>query len=88
MTDTAAENLFRKAAEGEGGTPISAGARVAHVRLAIDSGRAVVVDLAGVPEDHRAALITEIKELVRTATARTQAGRVPAASKEWKRPQP
>ena len=62
MTQT--EKRFRKAAEAEGGMSISAGARVAHVRLAIESGRAVVVDLSDVPEDSRAALIAEIKALV------------------------
>jgi hypothetical protein len=71
MTNVTPEELFRRAAEAEGGMPISAGARVAHIRLALESGRAFYVDLSGVPEDKRPALIAEIKELVNRASART-----------------
>jgi hypothetical protein len=70
MQSTSSETLFRQAAEAEGGMSISAGARVMHVRLAVESGRAVVVDLSGVPEDNRTALITEIKDLVHKASLR------------------
>ena len=81
MTKTSSETRFRQAAEAEGGMPISAGARVAHVRLAIDSGRAVVVELSGVPEASRTALIAEIKELVRKASVRSTNPDTQAASK-------
>jgi hypothetical protein len=49
--------------------PVSAGARVAHVRLTVPSGRAVYVDLSCVPEDKRPAVIAEINEVVRRASA-------------------
>ena len=71
MTPTTSESLFRQAAEAEGGMPVSAGARVAHVRLAMESGRAVTFDLSGVPEDKRPAVVAEIKELVNRASVRT-----------------
>src|SRR5438128_2567733 len=51
MTNPSMEQLFRQAAEAEGGMSVSAGARVAHVRLALESGRAISVDLSEVPED-------------------------------------
>jgi hypothetical protein len=70
MTHPSREDLFRKAAEAEGGLPVSAGARVAHVRLAEASGRLLYVDLTGVPEDRRAAVAAEIKELVLRASAK------------------
>jgi hypothetical protein len=70
MTHASSEELFRQAAEAEGGIPVSAGARVAHVRGAVEAGRALYVDLSGVPEDNRLAVIAEIKELVNRARAR------------------
>jgi hypothetical protein len=48
--------------------PVSAGARVAHVQLALQSGRAVQVDLSGVPEERRAEVVAEIAELVKRAS--------------------
>ena len=69
MTNVSPEELFRQAAEAEGGMPVSAGARVVHVRLAVESGRAFHVDLSGVPEDKRAALIAEIREIVDRASS-------------------
>ncbi|MCI0378189.1 MAG: hypothetical protein L0215_11335 [Gemmataceae bacterium] len=86
MTKTSSENLFRQAAEEEGGLPISAGARVAHVRLAIESGRTIQIDLFDVPEDKRTALIAEIKELVRRAGLRATSADVPPASEAAKDP--
>jgi hypothetical protein len=67
MTETPSETLFRQVAEAAGGMPVSAGARVAHVRAAVESGSALFIDLSGVPEDKRAAVIAEIKELVTRA---------------------
>ena len=67
MTDTSAHAAFRRAAEAEGGMPISAGARVAHVRLAVELGRALHIDLSGVPEDKRPAVVAEIREVVNRA---------------------
>jgi hypothetical protein len=83
MTTISPEERFRKAAEAEGGMPISAGARVAHVRLAMESGRAFYVDLSAVPVDRRPAVVDEIKELVkRASTQATQenVGPVPKSS--------
>jgi hypothetical protein len=74
MTDALAEDRFRMAAEAEGGVPISAGARVAHLRKAVDAGRAYV-DLSGVPEDEREAVVAEIKAVVDRAYARALAAK-------------
>jgi hypothetical protein len=73
MTQTSAEELFRQAAEAEDGMPVSAGARVSHVRQAVESGRAFYVDLSAVPEDRRAAVVAEIKELVKRASVQAPA---------------
>jgi hypothetical protein len=61
MTQTSREELFRQAAEAESGMPVSAGGRLTHVAMAIESGRAFYVDLSPVPEDKRLALIADIK---------------------------
>ncbi len=66
-TESSPESLFRQAAEAEGGMPVSAGARLAHVRQALESGRAFYVDLSTVPEGSRPALIAAIKALVEQA---------------------
>jgi hypothetical protein len=66
MTNTADE-LYRAAIEAEGGQPVSAGARLSHVRDALASGRAFYADLSAVPEERRQALIAELNELVRRA---------------------
>jgi hypothetical protein len=71
MSDLSSEELFRKAAEEEDGMPVSAGARIAHVRTAVESGLAFYVDLSEVPEDKRPAVIAAIKELVKRAGARS-----------------
>ncbi len=65
MITPSSDQLFRQAAEAEDGMIVSAGARVAHVRLALDSGRAITVDLSQVPEDRRSSLIAVIQEMVR-----------------------
>jgi hypothetical protein len=67
MTQLSSDELFRQAAEAEDGMPVSAGARMAHMRMALASGRALYVDLSGIPEDKRPALVIEIKELVNRA---------------------
>ena len=77
MNNPSPDQLFRQAAEAEGGMSVSAGARVAHVRLALDAGRAVNVDLSEVPEDRRFSLIAEIRELVGLASARTKGNVMP-----------
>jgi len=69
MPNLSPEQLFRQAAEDEGAISISAGARVAHMRLALESGRAVNVDLSPVPEGKRSALVNLIREMVRLAAA-------------------
>jgi hypothetical protein len=80
MTDDFSEERFRQAAEAEDGMPVSAGARVAHVRRAVEAGRIFYVDLSGVPEDERPAVVAEIKELVDRAGARVS-GKTPDASR-------
>ncbi|HEY2412156.1 MAG TPA: hypothetical protein VGI40_07935 [Pirellulaceae bacterium] len=62
-------DLFRQAAEAEGGISISAGARIAHVRAAIQSGRALYVDLSAIPEDKRGTVVEQITAIVNRATA-------------------
>lgn len=71
MNHTPANDLFRRAAEAEDGMPVSAGARVAHVRRAVESGRALHVDLSAVPEEQRPAVVAAIRELVDRASTRT-----------------
>ena len=75
------EERFRQAAEEEGGAPVSAGARIAHLRMSVESGRAFYIDLSGLPEDERPVVIAEIKELVNRAVARA-AGRASSAVQE------
>ena len=72
MTQANSNETFRQAAEEEGGLSVSAGGRVVHARSAVNSGRAFYVDLAGVPEDDRPAIISAIKELVSRAGSRPQ----------------
>jgi hypothetical protein len=73
MTPTSSEDRFRDAAEAEGGMPVSAGARTAHVRMAVEAGRVFYVDLSSLPEDERPAVVAEIKDLVDRAVARVSA---------------
>jgi hypothetical protein len=72
MTDTSADALFRQAAEAEGGLPVSAGARVAHVSSTVESDHVlrIAIDLSGVPDDKRPAVIAELREVVNRAVAR------------------
>jgi hypothetical protein len=79
MTHALSEERFRQAAESEGGIPVSAGARVAHLRMAVDAGRAFYVDLSSVPENERPAIVAEIKALVDRASARVSSN-LPVAS--------
>jgi hypothetical protein len=71
MTNPVTEQMFRHAAEAEGGMTVSAGARIAHVRLALESGRAVTVDLSQVPEDLRSSVVAVIREIVNLAAGRS-----------------
>lgn len=73
MTPASSEERFRAAAEAEGGEPVSAGARIFHVRTAMESGRVFYVDLSSLPEDARPPVIAEIRELVDRALARAKA---------------
>ena len=73
MTRSSSEDRFRAAAEAEGGTSVSAGARVFHIRSAVEAGRVYYVDLSSFPELERPAVIAEIKELVDRALARVSA---------------
>jgi hypothetical protein len=72
MTHASQSELFRRAAEAEGGMPVSAGARISHVRAAISAGRALYVDLSDVPEDARAELVEEIQAVVNRASTRAK----------------
>ena len=71
MAPVSSDERYRQAAEAEEGEPISAGARVTHVRAALESGRAMYLDLSGVPDDQRAAVVAQIKELVTRASSRS-----------------
>ena len=59
MTRTPSEERFREAAEAEDGIPVSAGARISHVRTAAEAGRVFYVDLSSLPEDERPAVLAE-----------------------------
>ena len=69
MNGTSSQDLFRGVAEAENGMPISAGARVAHVRAAVQSGRALYVDLSAIPENERGSVVAQITDLVKRASA-------------------
>ena len=71
MTNPSTEQMFRQAAEAEDGMTVSAGARIAHVRLALESGRAITVDLSQVPAELRSALVAVIREMVRLTAGRS-----------------
>jgi hypothetical protein len=71
MTNPSTEQLFRQAAEAEGGMTVSAGARIVHLRLALESGRAITVDLSQVPEDLRSSLVAVIREIVRLTAGKS-----------------
>lgn len=74
MTNSSTDNLFRQVAEAEDGICVSAGARLAHVRLALESGRAVTIDLSEVPEGLRTSLVAVIREMVSLAAGRLPKG--------------
>jgi hypothetical protein len=80
MTSPSRERLFREAAVAEGGMSVSAGARVAHVRLALESGRAVTIDLSQVPEDRRSSLVTVIREMVKLTEGEASRSEAPIPS--------
>lgn len=86
MTEQSPQQLFRQAALEEDGMPISAGARVAHVQLALASGRATMVDLSEVPADLRDSLIAQIRELVRLAASRPKTENQPPPDETTKTP--
>jgi hypothetical protein len=67
------EKRFRDAAQAEDGMPVSAGARIVHVRTAAEAGRVFYVDLSTLPEEDRPAVIAEIKAVVNRAVTRTPA---------------
>jgi hypothetical protein len=68
MSPANPEERFRQAAEAENGMPVSAGARVTHVRAAVAMGRGLYIDLSGVPEGERITVVAEIKALVDRAS--------------------
>jgi hypothetical protein len=84
MTRSQSDKRFREAAEAEGGMPVSAGARIVHVRTAAEAGRVFYVDLSMVPEEDRPAVIAEIKAVVNRATARVPAKEQKAKKKSSK----
>jgi hypothetical protein len=64
MSSRKNDDATRQAAELENGTAISAGPRIFQVRSAAEKGRALYVDLSAVPESRRAAVISQIRDLV------------------------
>lgn len=68
MNSTSPQEFFRQAAESEGGMAVSAGARLAHVRRAVESGRSLYVDLSGVPASEREAVVQAIHTIVKEAS--------------------
>ena len=71
MTQLTREERFRRAAEAEGGMPVSAGLRIGHVRAGAEEGRIIYVDLSSVPELERPRVIARIRELVNEAAGRS-----------------
>ncbi|HEX4611009.1 MAG TPA: hypothetical protein VH092_22655 [Urbifossiella sp.] len=70
MTQNPPNDPYRKAMESDDGFPVSAGARMAHVKAAAEAGRSVQVDLSDVPAELRPALLVEIRELIQERAAR------------------
>jgi hypothetical protein len=70
MNQSSPNDSYRKAMEADDGEPVSAGARVAHVKAAAEASRSVEFDLSDVPADLRPALLVEIRELIRERAAR------------------
>ena len=64
MADIPSDELYRKALEAEGGEPVSAGARVAHVRAAVQAGQSYNIDLSTVPQELRASVIDHIHKFI------------------------
>ena len=85
MTQNPPDDRYRQAMEADDGKPVSAGARVAHVKAAAEAGRSVQLDLSDVPAELRPALLVEIRELIREHAARAaksrQVGAVPPGNK-------
>ena len=81
MARNASEKRFRDAAEAEGGMPVSAGARIVHVRTAAEVGPVFYVDLSTLPEEDRPAVIEEIRAVVSRAINRLPA-EVPKTKKK------
>ena len=75
MTPNTPSDAYRKAMEGDDGQPVSAGARVAHVKAAAEASRSVQLDLSDVPVELRPALLVEIRELIREHAARAARSR-------------
>jgi hypothetical protein len=80
MTNVSSEERLRQFLDGEAGMPVSAGARMSHVRAALEAGRAFYVDLNSVPEDKRPSVIAEIRELVKRASEQAPAQDMPPSS--------
>ncbi len=80
MTQLTREERFRRAADAEGGMPVSAGPRVGHLRTAEEGGRFLRIDLLSVAESKRPALIAQITKLVAGAVA-ASAVEEPASSR-------
>jgi hypothetical protein len=72
MTNLSPEDLYRKALEEEDGDPVSAGARIAHVKSAIQSGLALYVNLSAIPAEKRPAVIAEINDIIKRAESTPQ----------------
>ena len=75
MTQNLPSDSYRAAMEADDGGPVSAGARVAHVKAAAEAGRSVQLDLSDVPAELRPALLVEIRELIREHAARAARSR-------------
>lgn len=63
------DDRFRQAAEAEDGQQVSAGARVGHVRAAVESGRGLYIDLSAVPSTERPELVARIRSFVDAVVA-------------------
>jgi hypothetical protein len=75
MTHILSDELYRKALEAEGGEPVSAGARVAHVRAAVQAGQSFNIDLSTVPPELRASVIDHIHKFIASVSRVGQGNR-------------
>jgi hypothetical protein len=63
---------YRMALESDEGDPVSAGARLAHIRASAEASKTAQFDLSAVPVELRPSLLVEIRELIQDRAAKSR----------------